>query len=581
MWVGIQASIKCRACGGQAPIDDFDVAGPYPCLHCGIDQHMDPAQWNEAMEDAHDVADLAGAGSGAFPALAALKDNRYRSIGVQHVKAMIDTSYEVFESVPLHVDISPGNPVCESCHVPLEIVAAADPLKVRCPRCGQTHTYARPAGSPDDLVGVVSRQHEHGVRDVASDRDPGGAIAIRCPGCSAPLTEASVGAAIKCAYCGVICRVGPAMRRAVGANDARPPRWWALFRGPSQMRLRAVEQAEEAARDAAAKAERGRRAAEQRKHEATRQKTRRARDHKRNRAIRIWASVGIFVLGGVFVGLTYRASRPSVRPVRPATPPRTASAATLPTPEPDPSFTVEWKGKVTEADKGSSLAPGTPCRAEMTASGHDVTALRVLCGDSSLYDSRDRLNGMSNRGAAIIEAPGETGGHRYLLLYHDIGQRIGRSEIQFNSADKATVTSHGSPAYEVTMMFEDLSSERSGPPVFSTTIDTSHQLFTATVSSADGKAPARAGQRCTLDFYGRGVKADGNVCTAKLDCGSKNLYFTTAYCKLDGSNRPTTFSVQQNTSRFELDVGAGTVELAGETVDGVYTLRFALTPAGT
>jgi hypothetical protein len=131
------------------------------------------------------------------------------------------------------------------------------------------------------------------------------------------------------------------------------------------------------------------------------------------------------------------------------------------------------------------------------------------------------------------------------------------------------------------MTFEDRSSERSGPPVFPTTIDTSHQLFTATVSSAEGKAPARIGQRCKLDFYGRGVKADGNVCTAKLDCGRKNLYFTTAYCKLDGSDRPATFSAQQNTSRFELDVAAGTVELAGETVDGVYTVRFALAPAGS
>ncbi len=575
VWAGIRAATKCRACGGQAPIDGLDLGGVYPCIHCGIDQHMDVSQWNEGLQKAHDVADLAGPGPGAFPG-APIADNPYASIGSEHVKATIGTSYKMFESIPLSLETSPGNPLCEACHVPLFIESAGDPLVVRCPQCRQAHAYTRPPGAPADVVGVVGQHHEQGVRDAAAERDPGGAVAIRCPGCSAPLPVAAVGAVVRCAYCGVNSRLGPAMRRSMGAADATPPRWWALFRGPSQAR----QLGERAARE---QAERRQRAAAapppMRSSERFDQLERNAelagKKAQRNVAVTMIASMGmVAVVGaGAFV-FTHRST--SSRSKR-TTKVNTAAPASKVAP-PAPAYSVTWRGKVTAA-KGKPLKRGTPCLAEMTAAGKAVKSFRTICGDVPLYSSKDAMSGMSSYGSAIIEAPGKDGGHQYLLLYHDVGQRTGRNEIQFNSASDCTVSGHGPPAFEVTMSFDDLSSEQSGPAVFPTSVDTSHQLFTAKATSVDGKAPVQNGRSCKLDFYGRGQSASGAVCTVKIDCGTKNVYFTTGYCNTDTRGHPTTFSDKQSASHFSLDVESSRVEMAGQTVSGAYTVIFALTPA--
>lgn len=246
IWAGVRASTKCRACGGDAPIDGMDLGGVYPCVQCGIEQHMDPHEWTEGLEKAHDVADLAGPGNGAFPSGKPLAHNEYAAIGNgQRVSVLVTTSFDPQNGIPLRLEVSPGHPLCEACHVPLELRSASDPLVVVCPRCAQSHAYSRPAGAPPEVVGVVGHHHEQGVHDVTAERDAGGAVAIRCPSCSAPLPAADIGAAVKCEYCGVTSRIGPAMRHAMGARDATPPRWWALLRGPSQGRRRAERAAAE------------------------------------------------------------------------------------------------------------------------------------------------------------------------------------------------------------------------------------------------------------------------------------------------------------------------------------------------
>jgi hypothetical protein len=570
VWAGVRASIRCRACGGEAPIDGCDLQGPYPCIHCGIDQFMNREQWLEGLRDAHEVTDMCGPGEGAFPSAVSVADYKYAPIGREYVKAIISTSYSLGEGTPLKLEVSPGNPLCEACHVPMQLVSVADPLVVRCPQCQKSHAHPRPQGAPGEVVGIVGHHHEQGVQDVAAERDAGGAVAIRCPGCSAPLPIAAVGATITCAYCGVTSRLGPAMRRSMGSKDATPPRWWALFRGPSPARGRlehaATERRAQSAAVPVSTFDRAELRAQQREID-------RKQQSKANLLVTGIIIVVAVVIGVVTAGATMFRSSPT-RSTTSTTRTKTTSKSKSTAP-PGPSFTVTWKGKVTSAT-GKALRRGTACAAEASAEGEKVKRFRVECGTTSLYDSAIALNGMSNYGSALIEAPSGSGGHRYMLLYHDVGQRTGRSEVQFNSASESTVSSRGSPSFEVKMTFDDLSSERTGPAVFATSLDTSHAVFTAKAKSVVGKGPVAQGQSCKLDFYGRGVKSDGRVCTVKLDCAGKNVYYTTSYCTADARGRPQTFTDKTASSHFSLDVSGKSAEMGADSIASPFSAQFEL-----
>lgn len=265
----------------------------------------------------------------------------------------------------------------------------------------------------------------------------------------------------------------------------------------------------------------------------------------------------------------------------PAKPVSTAPAAGAPRSAAPaaPPFTVTWKGKVSAA-KGVALRPGAACQAEMTAAGPAVRRLRVACGGESLYDSSAAMSGTSSYGSAIIEAPGEHGGHRYLLVYHDVGQRTGRTEIQFNSMDSATITGHGASPFEVTARFDAISSERTGPALFPHSMVAAHQRFTAKVARVEGKAPVKAGQRCVLSFDGVGVKDDGDVCTVELTCGGQAVHDATSYCTVDCAGRPATYTDEQHDARFSLDVASRRVQMSGTPIGGAYSAELSLAPAG-
>jgi hypothetical protein len=398
-------------------------------------------------------------------------------------------------------------------------------------------------------------------------------VALRCPGCQAPLDVSAVGAAIRCHYCGITSRIGPAIRRSLGSKDVTPPRWWALFRGPSEARTRGERIARAEAERQAQNAARAEQSARANAGAAARA------DAELRQKKQIGMTLSFVVLLAGVAGAAFVLQSAKHKPAKPST--HAASAPPKPSPAPPaPTFTVTWNGKVEKAT-GKPLRVGTPCQAEMTAKGKVVTRVRVACGGgASLYDSDAPISGMSNLGAAIIEAPADQG-HRYLLAFHDVGARTGRSELDLNTVlGRATVSSHSGAAFEVTIALDDLSGARAGAPVFTHAIDTTHALFDAKATSVTGKAPVAKGQLCSLDFVGRGVKEDGDVCTAKLTCARKDVVWSTSYCKLDAAGKPATFDDGGSEMSFSVDAHAATAHLSGHPIGGAYDVSFALTAHG-
>lgn len=50
----------CTACGKRSPLASVDISGHAECMCCGLSQRFDSVQWTEALEHAHNIADLCG-----------------------------------------------------------------------------------------------------------------------------------------------------------------------------------------------------------------------------------------------------------------------------------------------------------------------------------------------------------------------------------------------------------------------------------------------------------------------------------------------------------------------------------------
>jgi hypothetical protein len=245
-WVGIEATLTCRACGHASPCNHLDIEHSVTCLHCGLEQRLDPNQWWGALSHAHAVADLCGPHpEGRFPneLVSIRRHNPFAQVGTSCTSAEHHGTSNDRGQPILDVIATPGHPPCPVCHTPLELVRVAPPeLALECPNpaCGERTTTVLPDGvrmKIPDLVGIAGSEHEKGRRDVRIQRGPAG-LGCYCPACSAIVSVVSYSTLVECQHCHTISRVPDKALRSLGFEAPKRQLWWLLFEGPSKLRAK-------------------------------------------------------------------------------------------------------------------------------------------------------------------------------------------------------------------------------------------------------------------------------------------------------------------------------------------------------
>ncbi|MCB9754138.1 MAG: hypothetical protein H6713_29705 [Myxococcales bacterium] len=251
-WVAVRSEFQCRVCGKLSPINHLELDGEATCLHCATNQAFDAGQWREALAHAHAVGDLAGPdpeGRRAHTLLSIGASNPLRELGVsktfsEHSQGGVSVAGAVTVTRSLRVRVSPGHPLDENGR-PLTLERRPDPRgDVIITRGWGGRDQAEYALPPE------AREHAPGLRGVIAgdhrvDRLPvrvqlageGGAAAVRCPSCGAPLAPPEGARLVTCNYCSTTARIP---ERALTQFGQRPrlELWWLAFAGPSSLRLR-------------------------------------------------------------------------------------------------------------------------------------------------------------------------------------------------------------------------------------------------------------------------------------------------------------------------------------------------------
>lgn len=237
-WVAVKCGFTCNQCKFLAPLDGLDADGAVDCAHCGLRQRFDVAAWKTALEFAHAVGDLAGPapeGKYPHPSVWVGDENDYAKVGLTH-------TFVVPTGAELSVDIrvSPGHPVCKKCRVPLSTsVLGVGALATRCPTCSDEARYALADGARnlyDRLVGAVADEHRADRPRAQATATQAGVLAVKCPGCGAPLQLQGTDKVQTCSYCKATCFVAGKQMARFNHQTPEPEVWWLLFRGVSTER---------------------------------------------------------------------------------------------------------------------------------------------------------------------------------------------------------------------------------------------------------------------------------------------------------------------------------------------------------
>jgi hypothetical protein len=236
----------CRGCGLRSSLGGLDVDGEVECRRCGMVQAFDVSQWEEVLGFAHNVADL----SNPAPNDPIAQKGPYADIGPTNTWAELKLTGMVIDgggmkTRTLRLVASPGVPLCLKCKNPLD--AALDGngnAQTRCGRCGETAVYALPSGTSgvyEDLKAAISDDHRTDRQVVKMKASPGGgAVAIACPTCNAPL-PASDSTLVTCPFCNTAARI-PTRAWYRMVEPEKQQAWWLLFHGPSPARAKLENQ---------------------------------------------------------------------------------------------------------------------------------------------------------------------------------------------------------------------------------------------------------------------------------------------------------------------------------------------------
>ena len=235
-FVQVRCERRCRSCGAWTPVNHLDLDDTFRCARCDLIQAFDAGVWQEALHHAHAVADLAGSELGGEELAAIGRTATTSSVEMSGMS----TSGGVMRSRSLRLQAGPGHPLCRACRAPLEVTVHAADLHARCPGCGDEGTHiTAPAARQlaPGLLGALADDHRSDrpdAREVVSDG--GGAVALRCPSCSASLELDPHSHFVRCGYCNTTSRVPSNTLFRVFHQQAVADPFWLLFRGPSPRR---------------------------------------------------------------------------------------------------------------------------------------------------------------------------------------------------------------------------------------------------------------------------------------------------------------------------------------------------------
>lgn len=236
----------CRSCGSKVALNGFTLGG-YLCASCGIEQKFDWDLWEDIITHAHDTADVTGFYKPSFEdnffwkALAAEEGDdiarMFKSIGLN--KSTLSKGNSSFGGLEYEVDVSPGNPICDSCAKPLSVSADETSLRVGCSGCNSTSTYSlcNETARYKGLLGIVSHENRTDAPSVHAEAAPGGvALAISCPNCTGALELGSLGEVVICPFCATTCHVPQRVFQKASGKPVARQAWWMVFSGKSKQR---------------------------------------------------------------------------------------------------------------------------------------------------------------------------------------------------------------------------------------------------------------------------------------------------------------------------------------------------------
>lgn len=236
------ADFTCKACGIRSPLATVDAGGEAECMGCGLRQAFDVVQWTDALGFAHGVGDLSGHNTDPVAAR-----SRHAKIGSEYTSSTKTQNAMIMDGSgtrnhSLKTSVSPGHPICKTCHVPLEIALEGPTTKTRCPQCNDTAAYGLPNGAVaayPALKGVIANEQRTDRPIAKLGRTQTGVESIVCPQCGAGINAGAGSELEKCTYCNLAVRIPGTLARQQrrGAVPKMDP-FWLLLEGPSIGRQR-------------------------------------------------------------------------------------------------------------------------------------------------------------------------------------------------------------------------------------------------------------------------------------------------------------------------------------------------------
>jgi pyruvate/2-oxoglutarate dehydrogenase complex dihydrolipoamide acyltransferase (E2) component len=226
-WACIECSFTCRMCAFVVPLNHLDMDGAVLCARCGLEQAFDVRGWVDALQYSHAATELFGTRARGI-------EDDLMTLGVKRVSAQ----HAVPGANAFTITISPGIPLCSTCHAPFELALDKDGAStISCKTCNTTARYQLPVAAQRmmkaSLQAVIADQHRSDRATVKVD-DGTGAIAVRCPSCSAALPATSDSKFITCKYCNTTSRIPDHQWFRISGKEPTPESMWLLFHGESR-----------------------------------------------------------------------------------------------------------------------------------------------------------------------------------------------------------------------------------------------------------------------------------------------------------------------------------------------------------
>jgi hypothetical protein len=240
-WVHVVANHICSGCSGVVPANPFVDGQQVKCIHCATLFTVVKDLWDESLVEAHGCADLWRS---------SLPGNSFINTGISKPSVEVNQGGFVYSgkgmrSRSLTLKITPGRPVCSSCHVPMRVQIGRGLATVHCETCGDEQNYQTPKAFLKRNKGMCAAipAQAHGKLADLLVCDASGLRCLSCPACAAKLPIPNGVSDLVCQYCNGPFRV-PVHFLNPENSLVNAEGIWIAFRGPSVERRKLEKRAE-------------------------------------------------------------------------------------------------------------------------------------------------------------------------------------------------------------------------------------------------------------------------------------------------------------------------------------------------